>query len=248
MENASLVSSYNQYIFYLDLLSSIQEEKTMKFERLKERKNIYIEFLKKEFRPEENIEVDYPAIYLAVQKKKPLTDEVEILDNILKEIETDLKCENTDLTNKVKRIRRHFKLSFEQLRSLEDTKRTLTESIQKEQQEQSAKLKKEMLQVERKNYINFVTILGIFTAIVATLFGSISFASSFFNEKLINTTDRFLLYIALTSLLLIIILYSLMKWINNIIHKKSPTTDWFLIGIGLIFLIIAGVSFFSIYL
>lgn len=127
-------------------------------------------------------------------------------------------------------------------RELEETKEELT-SAQKELEETKRELdttKKELdkryveaeeeiedLHKDKANiYTQFVTILGIFTAIILGAIGSLELIGSVFTRINEVSTGKLLVFSSLTSLAVIIMLFLLMQWINKIVYRVYPTDKY----------------------
>ncbi|MED4885460.1 hypothetical protein [Bacillus smithii] len=75
-------------------------------------------------------------------------------------------------------------------------------------------------------YAEFVTILGIFTAVVLGAFGSLQVISSVFKNIKDVPTGKLLVFSSLTSLGVVILLFLLMRWINRIVHLNNKNSNW----------------------
>lgn len=77
-------------------------------------------------------------------------------------------------------------------------------------------------------YPQFITILGIFTAIIVAFFGGVSLSNSIINHKMFNNIQLFITIGAVASIFILTMLFMLMTWIDHLLdknHYKIKYTD-----------------------
>lgn len=105
-------------------------------------------------------------------------------------------------------LKKH-KEEFEE--NINDTKQNLNRDLKKTKTDMEKELS--------KIYVQFVTILGIFTAIVVSVFGGLSIVSGIFNK--INETSmwKIILTGSMVSIFVLCLLFLLTRWISTLVNK-----------------------------
>lgn len=178
-------------------------------------------------------EVDYPSIFRIVRDSNLVLENVELVLEILVNIESQVSKEGHKKV--LKKMRRHFLLSFEQKVSYDKLDEKFRSDLEKS--EESLQLvQSELVNVQNslddakdivltvesesaKIYAQFVTILGIFTAIVLSVVGGLQLISSAF----INLQDipmwKTILIVSMVAIAVLSMLFLLTRWISTIVNK-----------------------------
>lgn len=168
-------------------------------------------------------ELDYPAIFSISYDSKIFREDLELLLQVLIEVENQLTIDEHKRI--IQKMRRHFLLSYEQKIRIEEKSKETLRHVQSQltDMESDISMTNEMIytiqEESSKIYAQFVTILGIFTAIVVSVFGGLSIVSGVF--KKINETPiwKMVLMGSLVSIFVLCLLFLLMKWISSIVQN-----------------------------
>lgn len=206
-----------QETFYQLLITLAREEEMRN--RLLPELGEYFHSLFDEFQ-----EIDYPAIFSISYDEDLIREDLELLLQILVEIEKQLYSEEEKRI--IQKMRRHFLLSFEQkIRVKVESEETLSR-VQSELAavkiylEETQEVLSFLQEDSTKIYSQFVTILGIFTAIVVSVFGGLSIVSGVFDK--INETPmwKIILTGSTVSIFVLCLLFLLTRWISTIVHRS----------------------------
>ncbi|MGW6384967.1 hypothetical protein [Peribacillus butanolivorans] len=137
---------------------------------------------------------------------------------------------DSNLNEKFKKVQDHILLAITQRKFILDNIEVLkTELNQKTEELQSLTQELEVAKktvdnlkdIKTRIYTEFVSILGIFTAVVLGAFGSLQVIGSVFNHIKDVSTGKLLVFSSLTSIGVLILLFLLMRWINQIVRRDS---------------------------
>lgn len=137
-------------------------------------------------------------------------------ENWSKIMERYNESENFDskIADKFVKVEDHINLAITQrnfiLRNIEKLNQNL---------ESATQTVESLKEIKTRIYTEFVTILGIFTAVVLGAFGSLQLIGSVFTNIKEVPTGKLLVFSSLTSLGVVIMLFLLMQWINKIVHR-----------------------------
>ncbi len=211
----------NQERFYYLLIElSLNEEKR------KSRLPVVAKFL--ETIHHEFKEIDYPTIFSIAYDSDITREELELLLQVLVDLEKQIT--NDEYKRTIQKMRRHFLLSFEQkqriVNEVKSSEQTLVE-VQSQLLDVEDRLKDsyeilEELQNDSSSiYIQFVTILGVFTAIVFSIFGGLTLLD--FSVSALNSipTWKAIVFFSLFSIVTMTMLFMLMRWISIIIDNVT---------------------------
>ncbi len=178
-------------------------------------------------------DVEYPTIFRLVNKSSLTREQIDTLLEILVEVENQIEEEHLD--RMVRKMRRHFLLSYEQwnsFNSLDKEFRAKLEQSEKDlikAQTELSKVQDELddalsiiLTIDNetsKIYAQFVTILGIFTAIVLSVFGGLQIISATFANIQTVPIWKTTLIGSMVSIAVLCMLFLLTRWISTIVHK-----------------------------
>lgn len=166
------------------------------------------------------------------------------------------KIIDSNESNDIKRIVSKF-LDHSMLAYLQTAeKQVFIKEVKKfkiEKQEISDKLEsanKEIKKLQDENskiQINSVTVLGIFTAIVATFFGFTNFSSSIFSNMVNVETAKLLMLTSLTALCFSLLLKILIKFVCKINKEKFCYWSYVEIILAVVFVFMLFLNFHSDY-
>lgn len=177
--------------------------------------------------------IDYPIIFRLVNDSTLTEKNFDNVLHILNEI--NMRVTESYLNQMIEKIERHFQLSFEQKlnyekikdsfqRELNNAQRTLDETDKKinniNEKYKDAKKNLEKLQ-ESSNaiYAQFVTILGIFTAIVLSVIGGLELITSAFENLHLLPAWKAVMMSSILALAVICMLFLLTRWISVVINR-----------------------------
>lgn len=178
-------------------------------------------------------DIDYTLMYRMVSHSSLTYEDKDVILQILIEVESQVF--QRDHKKMLTKMRRHFSLSHEQKANFDRLNDKFNSDLLKSEkalikvQEDLVKandyledieIKTETLENESsKIYAQFVTILGIFTAIVISVFGGLSIVNGVF-EKIDDTPMwKIVLTGSMVSILILCLLFLLTRWISTITNK-----------------------------
>lgn len=183
------------------------------------------------FREYEDIE--YPTIFRIVSDSSLNRVDIETLLEILVEVEKQVTEEY--LKKMMQKMRRHFLLSYEQKVSFDRLDAEFRNNLMKSEevlvsvQSQTLEIKEDLKNAHimlntiddesTKVYVQFVTILGIFTAIVVSVFGGLSIVSGVFDKLDQTPMWKVILTGSMVSIFVLCLLFLLTRWISTIVRK-----------------------------
>jgi len=146
--------------------------------------------------------------------------------------------EDESLEKRFYKLIDHIELASFQIGEISQHFREETNSLVKEIYESKEKLIEVEKEVNNKNaqfeniseeiskiYTQFVTILGIFTAIVISVFGGLSIVNGVFSRIDETPVWKIVLVGSVVSIAIISMLFLLTSWISSIIHKPSDNDE-----------------------
>lgn len=184
--------------------------------------------------------VDYPIIFRLVSDSSLTETNFDNVLQIFQEIE--LEISNDKINAMIKKMKRHFQLSFEQKLNFDRMKKsfeydmknaeatlallgkTLTdtkiEMVKLKKQEKEATEKIEQLQMSTNSiYAQFVTILGIFSAIVLSVFGGLQLITSSFENLYRLPAWKAVLMSSIIAIAVLSMLFLLTRWVSMVINQ-----------------------------
>lgn len=178
--------------------------------------------------------IEYPAIYKMVSVSSLDRVDIETILEILVEVEKQIS--KAQLKVMIQKMRRNFLLSYEQKVSFDRIGQEFRANLKKSEdnlitvQSQLSDVQEELIDAynvlnaidndSSKIYAQFITILGIFTAIVVSVFGGLSIVSGVFDK--INETPMWKIVLtgSMVSLFVLCLMFLLTRWISTIVRKS----------------------------
>ncbi|WP_197462225.1 hypothetical protein [Bhargavaea cecembensis] len=198
-------------------------------------------------------EIDYPAIFRSIFRHEIDREQLDLLLQFLAELEKILSDEGHKRL--IRKMRRHFLLSYEQKVAFLASEKNLQKIVEKFDEEvdkrvQSLEIEVGRVQFELSNqlavidsqreaqvrlteqlkdfeshlsriYTQFVTILGIFTAIVLSIFGGLQLITSTFDELHELPVWKATLMASLVAIAVLCMLGLLTRWISSLIEART---------------------------
>jgi hypothetical protein len=202
-----------------NILIRFLKEATTEFDEKKE--NTWLELLKYAFLVIGNKRLPYGDITEEIYNLN--SEKVDVInDNLTKIIESANEADlGEEVLNNFRRFEDHIHLAITQKEYIHKNIESLNSEIS------DAKEKVDELGANKaKIYTEFVAILGIFTAVILSAFGSFQVIGSVFDNIKEVPTGKLLVFSSLTSMGVIMLLFLLMRWINRVIHIDNETNNW----------------------
>jgi len=178
--------------------------------------------------------IDYASIFRKVCNSQITREDKDIILQILVEVEKQVPEEFQKIM--LRKMRNNFSLSFEQKANFDELdnkfKSDLAKAVNdldtahnelKIVQEELKKAKialKGLDQNTSKIYAQFVTILGVFTAIVLSIFGGLQLISASFANLHFNPIWKVVLIASMISIATLSMLFLLTRWVTTIVNKS----------------------------
>lgn len=167
---------------------------------------------------------------------------VEIVDtSILPEFTNHAKMLDT-ISGKIKR---HIQLAIYQKEFIVEGLEYANEKVG-EIEGKAIKVEEQTKSLLQDVYSSFITILGIFSAIIVAAFGGISIVSTSLSK--LDNTYSYTLFLSTGILSLLLIMYYLFVWVDQLrrpIGEKVGWGKWYFLAVTIILSIIAGVSMYN---
>ncbi|GEL05468.1 hypothetical protein RST01_20950 [Rummeliibacillus stabekisii] len=176
-------------------------------------------------------EIDYPAIFDIVSQSSITLSDLDIILEIISEIEKQIEDES--LKRLLRKMGRHFRLSFAQKNYFEVLQSNYLYELSRSQealdatQAELAITQEDLKDIQGKNkeikneitniYAQFITILGIFTAIVLSVFGGLQILSSAFQNLQSTPTWKVVMIGSIFSIAVLSMLFLLTRWVSTIV-------------------------------
>ncbi|KOS60889.1 hypothetical protein FJQ98_20535 [Lysinibacillus agricola] len=221
-------SNSNQEKLYLTLVRVVNNQNAIDESIYKKTTPLIHTVLKSE------IEIDYPAIFSMVIKNNLKSEEIEGILQILMTAANSIESGQEEIAEKIQKIARHFKLSFNQKEYFESLKVDYEKDLESKvgfyigevvNEMNKSKIKmiddiNESKKEVSKLYPQFITILGIFTAVVLSVFGGMTLLSESFSK--INQVPiwKVVIISSIVALATLSMLFLLTRWVNVVISKS----------------------------
>lgn len=119
----------------------------------------------------------------------------------------------------------HISLAFVQAAEMRRLQKLIDESEEKLKEvnkgmEDIDKTQKYVEKQVSSIYPQFITILGIFTAIIVAFFGGVSLSNSLIDFNTFSSVESFITIGSIAAIFILTMLFMLMTWVDHILHKN----------------------------
>lgn len=221
---------------YISYITTILHTASTKTPICNEFLDDFILFFTEKNTDEITIPYDYIALYIyhhdVIFEFRRLETTFHDINEKLFMCDTIQQCRINKVELTLEKIKRNIQLAIHQKKFIEK-QLNKTNSLVSTMEQKAIDIEEDSKNLQKNIYTNFITILGVFTAIIVTVFGSFSAISD--AVKKYQSSTEYLFLITTGLFFIAVLIYILFGWIERIKKQRtslSPLLGLLLLGIS----------------